>query len=415
MPKPATQKIGLAVQGSFGHIDYATGILDAFRAHNHEARAGGKKTLNIATGSGCVEMMTPLWIYLAGQNSETSMRNSVLNEDASLPLLAQSNLAPPTVRADAWSNYFNGLIGAQNRLAAAGFKMLSQSFSANSIKKTLLPELATEAAVALDAPIAKSNSASAELTTATEEMLMYGFGLPGELAFNPFFTSAKKAALVKQYADTTAPTLFSNATRSEDLQEIYLYCGAEPDKAQKKTLAGKGEKREVLRLTPEYFFASGARPPYIAPMPVTIAGKTEHWMEGAMRCNPPLAPLIDMGATHIVLIRFFSKDNRDEPHNNAELNDRFLDAMFNIPLQKEIESIALNNQFVQCLDEIEDKTSIPANLRQRREVKLLDPADTNNFAHSAAYTDFLSKDLNALSHYGTSNPALREQMFDRGY
>lgn len=170
----------------------------------------------------------------------------------------------------------------------------------------------------------------------------------------------------------------------------------------------------MLRLTPQYFFASGARPPYIAPMPVDVDGQTQYWMEGAMRCNPPLTPLIDLGATHIVLIRFFSKNARDEPNNNAELNGRFLDAIFNIPLQKEIESIELNNHLVDSIRHVPELDAIPEKLRRRRKVAILDPADPDKPAASSDYIDFLNNELNALSHYDGNYPVRRIQMFKRG-
>jgi hypothetical protein len=394
-------KIVLAVQGSFGHIDYATGILDAFRAHNFSAQAAGEPTLEIAAASGCVEMLTPLWLYLANQNAATTMRDTVLDEDRTLPLWAQSRLASPTVRLDAWNTYFSGLIDAQSRLAEAGLKMFTRAVTPH---KAQADDTRSRAGI----------TATADLTAALEDVAMYNSGLPGQIAFNPFFTAAKAADLEQLCAKTTGPTLFTNATRASDLQEVYLYCGAEPSAAQKATMRGKA-RRQVLRLTPEYFFASGARPPYIAPMPVEVDGKTQHWMEGAMRCNPPLSPLIDMDATHIVLIRFFNKDAREVPNNNTELNERFLDAIFSIPVQKEIENIKLNNAFAHTLDKVPNKDAIPESLRHRREVVILDPADRNNSAASPAYIKFLNEELNAVSHYDSVNPVRRAQMFDRGF
>ena len=71
----------------------------------------------------------------------------------------------------------------------------------------------------------------------------------------------------------------------------------------------------------ERFLASGARPPMLAPLGVHAeSGMDEYWMAGAMRCNPPLNPLIDVGATSILLLRFFAKARPSgRTDNQAEL------------------------------------------------------------------------------------------------
>ncbi len=377
-------RLALAIQGSFGHIDYAAGLLDAFRAHN----AGSGKPLEFAAASGCVEMLTPLWLYLADQKSRHSLRDALLHGDSDLPPWAQQRIAPSGMRHDSWSNYLAGLWDAQSRFARASLGHFASPAGA---------------------------MAAAEFTAAWRDVVMYGSGLPGQMAFNPFFTAAREERLEALCASRTGPTVFTNATRAADFQEIYLYTGTAPEAAQQGALTGSRGQRQALRMTPAYFFASGARPPYIAPMPVTVDGRTEHWMEGAMRCNPPLTPLIDMDATHILVIRFFSKDVRTEPNNNAELNARFLDAIFNIPLQKEIESIELNNQIARCMAHVPDGTPLPASLRKRREVVILDPADGRNAAASGSYIEFLCDELNALSRYDGASPARRAGMFERGF
>ena len=134
-----------------------------------------------------------------------------------------------------------------------------------------------------------------------------------------------------------------------------------------------------------------------------------------MRCNPPLAPLIDVGATHIVLLRFFVKDERAQSCNRAELNERFLDAMFNIPLQEEIEGIKLNNYVAGNQQHIPPGATLPKKLRQRRSITILDPADRDNYAYSPTFGEFLRKNLNFLSHYANLIPPLRMQMFDQGF
>ena len=409
MPASKKNKIALAVQGSFGHIFYATGILDAFRAYNCAQLAKGEETVEIVAGSGCVEMLMPLSLFLDAQNATSSFSDTVLNSDDNLSPLARESLAPPSVRPDAWKDYFSGLFNAQYRWARAGMELATKAGSQHTFAS--VPSLSRNAIFGVTP---ENLDATAKMTTATEELAMYGFGLPGQYAFNPLYVAGKKTQLEELFSATTGPTLFTNATRADDFSEIYLYCGAAPNREQEKALCGSTRHRQLLRLTPEYFFASGARPPYFAPIPVTVDGKTQHWIEGAMRCNPPLTPLIDVGATHIVLIRFFAKDHHSEPHNNAEMNDRFLDAMFSIPLQKEIESIHLNNKLAAYKEHDPEKDKLPENIRRRQDITIIDPADRGNPAFSQAFNDFLNTELNALSHYSLGNKLLEEQMILRG-
>jgi len=71
-----------------------------------------------------------------------------------------------------------------------------------------------------------------------------------------------------------------------------------------------------------------------------------------------------------------------KPHNSAELNKRFLDAIFNIPLQKEIESIEFNNDIARCVQHLPENVPATESLRRRREITILilDPACSNNAA-----------------------------------
>jgi predicted acylesterase/phospholipase RssA len=417
VPTPRANKIALAVQGSFGHIFYATGILDAFRAYNCAQQAKGAKGLEVAAGSGCVEMLMPLALFLGDQNAPSSFGDTVLNSDDDLSLLARESLAPPSVRPDAWKDYFSGLLNAQYRWAEAGTHLASNVVSnlASHIgSPQAFPTMAFGSGKSMFGIKPENIAPIAKMTTATEELAMYGFGLPGQYAFNPLYVAGKKPQLEKLFSTTIGPTIFTNATQADDFSEVYLYSGSAPNSEQTAALHGTTRRRQLLRLTPEYFFASGARPPYFAPMPVTVNGKTQHWIEGAMRCNPPLTPLIDIGATHIVLIRFFAKDHHVEPHNNAEMNDLFLDAVFNIPLQKEIESIHLNNKLAQYKEHVPDQDKLPENIRRRENITIIDPADRSNPAFSQAYNDFLTNELNALSHYSMSNKLLEEEMIARG-
>lgn len=414
---PRPPKLALAIQGSFGHIFSAAGVLDAFRAHNHEMKKQGdaskQKVITIATASACVEMLTPLWSYLADQHAKDSMRDVLLNTDSDLPPWIQNRIVPPFVRPDAWNHYLTGLVNAQNRCAQTGFKLFSHALNPHGFHALLRQGLG-QAMEDIDVTTA-SAAATAEFHAAVENWMMYGSGLPGQIAFNPLFTEAKQAQLVAFFSQDAGPTVFTNATRATDFEEIYQYSGATPDSAQRAAMAGSRQKRKVMRMTPESFFASGARPPYIEPMPVTVDDKTEYWMEGAMRCNPPLTPLIDMDATHIIVLRFFSKDAKRQPNNNAELNERFLDAIFNIPLQKEIESIEFNNDIARCLPHLPQDAPVAESLRRRREITIIDPADGANAAASPRFIEFLSDELNGLSHYDANFPARRAQMFDRGF
>jgi predicted acylesterase/phospholipase RssA len=409
MPSINENKFALAVQGSFGHIFYATGMLDAFRAHNSTHRADNTKHITFAAGSGCVEMLMPLSLFLNNQDAPTSFSESVLNSDDNLSPLARESLAPQSVRPDAWKDYFSGLINAQYKWVEAGMKLATPVGQQNSFSTMSLSGHNTM--LGINSENVKS---IAKMTAATENLAMYGFGLPGQYAFNPLYVAGKTPQLEKIFSSTSGPTVFSNAARADDFSEVYLYSGAAPNSEQQTTLSGATRPRQLLRLTAEYFFASGARPPYFAPMPVTVNGKTQHWIEGAMRCNPPLTPLIDVGATHVVLLRFFAKDHRPEPHNDGEMNDRFLDAMFTIPLQKEIESIQLNNHLAKFKDQVADPAALPKNIRSRKNITILDPSDHSNPAYSAAYNNFLTNELNELSHYSMGNKLLQEQMIERG-
>lgn len=408
----ARGKVALALQGSFGHIVYAAGVLDAFRAHNRKLRetpdGPPAKAIEIDIASGCVEMMTPLWLYLADQYAGNSLREFVVPDNFGEPLAAQLRIAPPAVRPDAWSSYFSGLLMAQGRWANAGLRLLAKSASRHGLNDALRNLQAGGGAACINA--SQRQAPFAEVNAAWQDLCMYASGIPGQIAFNPLFVAGKEEELEKICGTCQGPTIFTNATRAEDLGEIYLYTGSDPTTGQLQRMQGKTGKRTVLRLTPEYFFASGARPPYIAPLPVQVAGKTEHWMEGAMRCNPPLTPLIDMGASHIVLLRFFCKDAKEEPNNNAELNERFLDAVFNIPLQKEIESIEFNNKVAQIPAAAKSGQGLP----RRSAVHIIDPGDHSNSGHCLSYTDFLHDDLGTLSHYDGQSAARRAEMFDCG-
>lgn len=398
----AAPRIGLAVQGSFGHIVYAAGILDAFRAHNHKAPADQR--LEFPLASGCVEMLTPLWLFLSEPNGGTSLRDAVVKDDFLTPWWVQNRIAPPGVRADAVTSYIKGLGQASKRLSMAYQECLVRAFRLAGSRAAFHGDMDTLTETAMQT--------INELNAAWQDIATYSSGIPGNIAFNPFFMAWKSGDLEKCCAGNHTGTVFTNATRAETLDEVYLYSGDDPDAAQFENLRGSRHQREVRRLTPEFFFASGARPPYIAPIPVETENGTEYWMEGAMRCNPPLNPLVDMGATHIVLLRFFCKHPAQEPNNNGELNERFLDAIFNIPLQKEIENIEFRNK----LSEIAQSHAELA--AKSRAVKIIDPGDPDapeSRKPCPAYLEFLSENLGTLSHYDGLTSVRRAEMFDAGF
>jgi hypothetical protein len=409
MATSANFKIALAVQGSYGHVFYATGMLDAFRAYNHRAVKNNQSTLCAQVGSGCVEMLTPLYFLLAHQCGEESLSHPLKQEFAKLPLAAQQSLFPAGIRSDAWQNYFRGLAASQWQFSEEWINLLAGKFELPLLTEALSTIFNGEQSIQR-----RGKGISANLTRATEDLLMYYSGLPGMLAFNPFFIAATQGNLGKRYDSYSGPTIFSNATNAVDLGERYLYYGDAPSETQQKTICGSKRKRQLLRMTPEYFFASGARPPYIAPMPVKVGHDIEFWMEGAMRCNPPLTPLIDMGATHIILLRFFSQDRRALLNNTLQLNERSMDVMFSIPLQKELESIHLNNHLAACQSQLPTDAELRESVPLRRHIYVLDPSDETNPAYVREYSQFVNNDLNALSHYAAINTAMQDEMFERG-
>ena len=398
----AAPRIGLAVQGSFGHIVYAAGILDAFRAHNHAAPADQR--LEFPLASGCVEMLTPLWLFLSASHGGASLRDAVVKDDFLTPWWVQNRIAPPGIRADALTSYIKGLGQASKRLSMAYQEFLVRSFRLAGSRAAFHGDVDTLA----ESAIHTIN----EIAAAWQDVATYGSGIPGSIAFNPFFMAWKSGDIEKCCAGNHTGTVFTNATRAETLNEVYLYSGDDPEAAQLENLRGSRHQREVRRLTPEFFFASGARPPYIAPIPVETENGTEYWMEGAMRCNPPLNPLVDMGATHIVLLRFFCKHPEQEPNNNGELNERFLDAIFNIPLQKEIENIEFRNKLSDIAQPHPELSS------KSRPVRIIDPGDPDapeSRKPCPAYLEFLSENLGTLSHYDGLTSVRRAEMFDAGF
>ncbi|MGZ3159158.1 MAG: hypothetical protein ACXU7H_08745, partial [Burkholderiaceae bacterium] len=68
-----------------------------------------------------------------------------------------------------------------------------------------------------------------------------------------------------------------------------------------------------------------------------------------------------------------------------------------------------------CVQHMPEDAPIVESLRRRREITILDPASSTNAAASPHFIEFLSEELNGLSHYDANFPARRAQMFDRGF
>jgi hypothetical protein len=166
-------------------------------------------------------------------------------------------------------------------------------------------------------------------------------------------------------------------------------------------------KREVAPMNLDRFIASGARAPMLAPIRVHLdpedtpdrQARDEYWMEGAMRCNPPLNPLLDVGATTILLIRLFAKQKPSgQTSNESELLDRYLETIFSAPLEKELEFIAAMGKRAQ------DKPPIT----------ILDPANDECTGAGRSLATLVSDELDLLSHFESLNPALAGTMFSTG-
>ncbi len=343
MPAAQSKKFGkgplaIALQGSFGHRYYALGIICGLQERLD------KKKIRFEAGSGCVEMLLPLWLYFSKQKAD-------IRQYFSKMLTAGEPLIPAIVPGyDPVSvfNYEKHLVGfvqtpAQVRQALGNFS-----------------------------------------------------GPPGGLMFNPFYFNGNAGQEFERLMNGVDHPVFTNALNAQTFQEIYLYSGPLPPGKEERVLGRKGAqgRRRLAELDLERFVASGARPPFFAPKRVHYNGSVQYWMEGAMRCNPPLNPLIDVGASQILLIRFFAK-RTSEIANEAELIDRYLDTVFTAPLEKEIDFIETVNRLS------------PAN--GKRKVEVLDAAEcVGNFK------TLVEDELDCLSHFQSADWYQWDPMFDRG-
>jgi len=335
--------IALALQGSFGHKYYALGILSGLQESLQER-------IHFSAGSGCVEMLLPLWLYF--------------NRDGI------------NIR-----EYFSQMLAAGQPLVPS-----------------ILPGYDSDSLI----NYAKSLTKCAQPPFNVRHMLANWSGPPGGFAFNRSYFNGEAGREFERLMHNMDAPVFTNALDARTFREIYLYSGTLPSERKHKILGkkGKGHRRELVELTVQEFMASGARAPFFAPVRVERDnGSVQYWMEGAMRCKPPLNPLIDVGASQILLIRFFAKKQTEgEIDNEAELLNRYYDTVFTAPLEKELDFIEVVNHFV-------DKHG--SNGKQC--VTVFDPSESVE-----EFKDLLQNKLDCLSHYQAADWGLWEDMFETG-
>jgi predicted acylesterase/phospholipase RssA len=310
-PKFGKGPIAIALQGSFGHKYYALGIMCGLEEALNESK------MRFAAGSGCVEMLLPLWLYFQKNDQ----------------------------RKVAIRDYFSKILDAGPSLIPAIIPGYDLASLLNYGKSVFNPQ-----------------------QLSLRHALANCWGPPGGLTFNQYYFNGAVGEEFERLMNSVDAPVFTNALNARNFQEIYLYSGTLPGEKHQKILGKKGRdnRRHLIKLSLQEFIASGSRPPFFAPMRVQCNGTVQCWMEGAMRCNPPLNPLIDVGASQILLIRFFAKETTEpEVDNEPELFNRYLDSIFTAPLEKELELIEMVNGFiaksgpdgkrpVEVLDAIED-------------------------------------------------------------
>jgi predicted acylesterase/phospholipase RssA len=335
--------LGIALQGSFGHKYYALGILNGLQ----EKLPRG---IRFAAGSGCVEMLLPLWLYF----SKDKIR----------------------IR-----EYFSQMVAeGQPRVPS------------------ILPGYDTDSLLNYGLSLVKTFQSPFNLRHAIANCS----GPPGGFTFNRSYFDGEAGRTFEQLMHNVEVPVFTNALDARTFQEIYLYSGPLPKQQCERILGKKGQKqkRQLVELTVQEFMASGARAPFFAPIRVERKGAAvQYWMEGAMRCNPPLNPLIDVGVSNILLIRFFAKGLTDpQIDNQAELLNRYYDTVFTAPLEKELDFIEVVNHFV-------EKDAASA----KKRVNVFDPSD-----EVKEFRDLLQNELDCLSHYQAADWGLWDEMFEKG-
>ena len=338
-----TGRVGIALQGSFGHKYYALGILNGLQKELPEQ-------IQFAAGSGCVEMLLPLWLYL--------------NKDR--------------IRIP---GYFSQMLAAGQPLQPAilpGYAPESLSNYGQSVLNGFLRPFNFRHAIATLS------------------------GPPGGLTFNQLYFSGEAGRELERLMRNVEVPVFTNALDARTFQEIYLYSGPLEQEQKNRILGSKGKqrRRQLVELTLREFMASGARAPFFAPIRVERSdGSVQYWMEGAMRCNPPLNPLIDVGISKILLIRFFAKETAEaQIDNEAELLNRYFDTVFTAPLEKELD-------FIETINHIVEKKGSSG----KKHVEILDPSSC-----VTEFKDLLQNELDCLSHYQAADRGLWHDMFEKG-
>lgn len=337
------QQVAIALQGSFGHKYYAMGIMSALQDQGMKFKAG----------SGCVEMMLPLWLFF----NQESIRDYFHKKSSGWESVVQSLASPLRL----------------------GYELASCRDYVRSFLNT--PQQ----------PLTLSH------------LFANCFGPPGLCSFDKAYFAGPAGQEFERLMRNVKAPVFTNALNARNFEEIYLYSGPLTEPERKRILGTKGTKegkRHLLELTLERFIASGARAPYIAPIEVQGEdGSTQYWMEGAMRCNPPLNPLMDVNASQILLLRFFAKKSGEAAvDNQIELVNRYLESVFTAPLEKEIDMIKAVNRWV-----------AKHQATGKKQVQVLDAVD-----HVPNFRALVENQLDCFSHFEASEHWSWEPMFNRG-
>ncbi len=359
-------RVAIALQGSFGHEIYALGIMSGFQ----------EEGVKLVAGSGTVEMLLPILLFF-NKNSD-------------------QNIHKPT---DPYKTYIEEYFE----------KEIRNPFTIKQKLPRFLPKWSP-----VEYYYQLMNS---YMKNPTSPMILFHFIPNGFFEFSGFFKEFMRQPLTDLFNDSSKP-IFTNLLDANDLEEIYLYCGAltekeiefikeNPQKRGNKRGKQTGKpKKRMMKLDVEHFFASGARIPFFSPVRIN----EKYYIEGALRCNPPLNPFMDLASKPdtILLIRFFQKNKNKKIETGAELWDRYFEVNFNAPLEKEIQTIKTINTIIQQ----------NSNIKGYRYITILDPAnEPEDKTYSGKGNDCfkeLIQGLDFFSHFEEINPLNHKDMFDDG-
>ena len=373
---PMAEKGCIALQGSFGHEIHALGIMSGMLEEFNRQIKNPK--VNFVAGSSTVEMLVPMLLFFNSKskvkpdNYQTIIEEHFKTEEANI------------------FKYFSNMTWNSRILAKCD-------------------------------PIEYWEQVMESIRTHPySPMLLLHFLPSGVFEFNHTFIESMRNALTQLFSGIqTDKVVFTNMSNYKTLEETYLYCGTLSPK-EKTVMQGKPVKRNVLPLNVDNFFASGARIPYFLPAPL---GK-DYYMEGALLCNPPLSPFIDLKSkpNKILLIRFFQKKMKKlREIKGSDLMERYLEVNFTAPLEKELYTIGKINEMVKRCPglKVEDKED-----RQKayRQISIFDPANDDPINETApldlrrGIKEFqkLVDTLDAFSHYDQAYYFKLETMFDEG-